>query len=169
MALYLVITVLVATRLVLAGLGPQEPTAPYWVAMGAASITVLAAAQILHGPGSPAMRTARPALAVAAVVFWVLASVLILPLIARGAWRHLYRREPPRYRADLWMIVFPAGMYATASMQLGTAVGLPLIHGVGATAAWPAAAAWALTFTTMIASLARMTFRRLGAGQQVMS
>jgi tellurite resistance protein TehA-like permease len=75
-ALYLVITVLVATRLVLAGLGPQEPTAPYWVAMGAASITV---------------------------------------------------------------------MYATASMQLGTAAGLPLIHGVGTAAAWPAAAAWALS------------------------
>jgi tellurite resistance protein TehA-like permease len=168
-ALYLVITVLVATRLTLAGLGAQEPTAPYWVAMGAASITVLAAAQILHGPGSPAMRTARSALAVAAVVFWVLASVLILPLIARAAWRHLYRREPLGYRADLWMIVFPAGMYATASMQLGTAAGLPLIHVVGTAAAWPAAAAWALTFAAMVASLARMAFRRLGTGRQIIS
>jgi tellurite resistance protein TehA-like permease len=159
--LYLLVSVLVVIRLVRAGLGRQDPTAPYWVAMGAASITVLAAAQILNGPGSPAVRAARPALAAAAITFWVLACGLIPPLIARGAWRHLYRREPLRYRADLWMIVFPAGMYATASMRLGTAAGVPLIHGAGTAAAWPAAAAWALTFTAMVASLARVAFRRL--------
>jgi tellurite resistance protein TehA-like permease len=166
-ALYLLISVLVVIRLVRAGLGRQDPTAPYWVAMGAASITVLAAAQILNGPGSPAVRAARPMLAAAAVTFWVLASGLIPALVARGAWRHLYRREPLSYHADLWMIVFPAGMYATASIQLGTAAGVPLIHGAGSAAAWAAAAAWALTFTAMAASRARVAFRRIGARRRI--
>jgi tellurite resistance protein TehA-like permease len=140
---------------VVAGPGRENPTAPYWVTMGAASVTVLAAAQILRSPGPAALGPVRPVLTAAAVVFWAIASGLIPLLIARGAWRHLYRREPLRYRADLWMIVFPAGMYATASLQLGTADRLPLIHGAGMVAVWPAVAAWALTFAAMTVSLAR--------------
>jgi len=77
---------------------------------------------------------------------------LILPLVARSAWRHLRGHAPLRYWPDLWMIVFPAGMYATASMQVGTASGLPLIHRIGTAAAWPTAAAWALALTAMIAA-----------------
>jgi len=150
--LYLATCVVVAVRLLRAGLGPDEPTAPYWVAMGAASITVLAAAQILRGPGSPAANSARPVLSGLAIAFWGLASALIPPLIARSVLRHLRPGRPLRYRPDLWMIVFPAGMYATASMQIGTATGLAFIHRVGTVAAWPAAAAWALTFVAMVAS-----------------
>jgi tellurite resistance protein TehA-like permease len=153
-AAYLAVSGLVAVRLLRAGLGPQQPTAPYWVAMGAASITVLAAAQILRVPGSAAAAI-RPALTALAVGFWLLASVLILPLVARGAWRHLLRGQPLGYRSDLWMIVFPAGMYATASMQLGTAARLPLIHAVGQSAAWPAAATWALTAAAFLATLTK--------------
>jgi tellurite resistance protein TehA-like permease len=152
-ALYLLITALVGTRILLAGLAPSEPTAPYWVAMGAASITVLAAAEILHDTASPAVRAARPALTAAAVGFWILASSLIPLLLGRVAWRHLLRREPVRYRADLWMIVFPAGMYATASLQLGATGGLSFMHAVGTVATWVATSAWTLTFTAMIVSL----------------
>jgi len=57
------------------------------------------------------------------------------------------------------MIVFPAGMYATASLQLGTAAGRPLVHDIGQAAVWPATVAWALVFAAMIAS-ALATFRR---------
>jgi tellurite resistance protein TehA-like permease len=160
--LYLLITALVAARLLLAGLAPSSPTAPYWVAMGAASITVLAAALILHDTGSPAVRAVRPALTDAAVGFWILASSLIPLLLGRVAWRHLLRREPVRYRADLWMIVFPAGMYATASLQLGTTVRLPFLHAVGTVATWVAAFAWTLTFTAMIVWIAHgVVTRRL--------
>jgi len=56
-----VITAAVAARLLLAHPGPQDPTAPYWVAMSAASITVLAAAQILDMPGRRRLASARRA------------------------------------------------------------------------------------------------------------
>jgi tellurite resistance protein TehA-like permease len=157
--IYLLITVLIVARLLLAGLAPCSPTAPYWVAMGGASITVLAAALILQDTGSPAAREARPALTAAAVGFWILASSLIPLLLGRVAWRHLLRRKPVRYRPDLWMIVFPAGMYATASMQLGTAARLPFVHAVGTAAAWVAALVWALTFAAMIVWLTTITMR----------
>ena len=150
--LYLGTSVLVAARLLTAGLGPDEPTAPYWVAMGAASISVLAAAEILLGPGSGPVRAARPALTGLATGLWILATGLILPLVARSLWRHRPGRAPLRYRGDLWMIVFPAGMYATASLQLGTAAGRPLVHDLGQAAVWPAAVAWALVFAAMAAS-----------------
>lgn len=151
--LYLVTTALVAARLRAAALGPDEATAPYWVAMGAASITVLAAAQTVRLTGYPEAAAARTIITGPAVAFGAIATGLILPLAARSAWRYVCARAPLCYRPDLWMIVFPAGMYATASMQLGTAAALPLIHRIGTAAAWPAATAWTLTFTAMTASV----------------
>ena len=47
-ALYPVVTALVVARLRVAGLAPGDPVAPYWVTMGAASITVLSATQVLE-------------------------------------------------------------------------------------------------------------------------
>ena len=159
-ALYVLISALVLARLLLAGLAQRCPTAPYWVAMGGASITVLAAALILRDTGSPAVREAQPALTAAGIGFWILAGSLVPLLAGRVAWRHLLRREPVRYRSDLWMIVFPAGMYATASLELGAAARLPFLHAVGTIATWVAASVWALTVTAMIVSLAIGTARR---------
>lgn len=80
----------------------------------------------------------------------------MMPAVGSGR-RKGSPRLPLRYRPDLWMIVFPLGMYATASMQLGAVSGLPFIRHIRTAAAWPAAAAWALTFMAMIVSLARPT------------
>lgn len=44
-ALYLLVAMLVVTRLLLVDVRPQDLTPPYWVTMGATAITVLAAAQ----------------------------------------------------------------------------------------------------------------------------
>lgn len=104
-------------------------------------------------PGAPPAGITRGALLRLAVGFWVFATGLIPLLAAQGGWRHLWRHARLRYRTDLWMIVFPAGMYATASMQLGTAAGLPLIRDTGTGAAWLATCAWTLTFTAMIVTL----------------
>jgi tellurite resistance protein TehA-like permease len=140
-ALYLVITVLVAGRLLLVGVGPREATNPYWVAMGAASIAVVAAAGILRIPGAPA----RAAITGLAVALWSVATVLIPPLVTATAARYLRRPVRPRYRADMWTVVFPLGMYAMAGLELGTTARLPLASHIGAVAVPCATAAWALT------------------------
>jgi hypothetical protein len=49
------------------------------------------------------------------------------------------------------MIVFPAGMYATADMRIGAEAGLPPIRDTGSTAVWVAAVVWAVVFAWMIA------------------
>jgi tellurite resistance protein TehA-like permease len=164
---YLVITVLVARRLLLVGVGPQEATNPYWVAMGAASISVLAAAGILRIAGAPAVAARahaaaafaaaayaglHPAITGLAVALWFIATVLIPLLAAATAARYLHRPVRPRYRVDMWTVVFPLGMYSMAGMQLGTAAGLPLVYRVGAVAVPVATAAWALTIIGLAAS-----------------
>jgi tellurite resistance protein TehA-like permease len=146
--LYLVITVLVASRLLLVGVGPREAVNPYWVAMGAASIAVVAAAGILRIPGAPA----RPAITGLAVALWSIATVLIPPLATATAARYLHRPVRPRYRADMWTVVFPLGMYSMASLLLGSTARLPLAGHVGAVAVPFATTAWALVFIGLVAS-----------------
>jgi tellurite resistance protein TehA-like permease len=151
-AIYVVTSGLVAARLLRAGLGQQDDTAPYWVAMGAASLAVLGAAGILSLRAPAALAMGRPVITGIAVALWILATGLIPVLLGRAAWRHLRWRVPLRYRADLWVVVFPAGMYATAGIQFGTAAALPVVRDVGLAAAWAAAGAWTVTFAAMIIS-----------------
>jgi tellurite resistance protein TehA-like permease len=154
LALYLVIMILVAVRLLLAGLGPGDATAPYWVAMGAASISAFAAARTapLAGAAFPA---ARPVIACGGIAAWILATCLI-PVLAVFSIARLARPPRLRYGTGGWVFVFPLGMYATAGLTLSTVAGLPSLHHVGAVAVWPAAAAWATTaFALVTAPLAR--------------
>ncbi|HEV2260470.1 MAG TPA: hypothetical protein VGS06_45780 [Streptosporangiaceae bacterium] len=135
-----------------AGPAPGDPVAPYWVTMGAASITVLAAAQVLELTRAAGLTGFRPALTDLGLVFWSVATGLIPALAVLGAVRWRHGLAPRGFRRELWMIVFPAGMYATASMRIGSVAGVPAIHDTGTVAAWIAAAVWALVFTGMLAS-----------------
>jgi tellurite resistance protein TehA-like permease len=150
LVLYLAISVLVAHRLQAAGLGPPGLRAPYWVAMGAASISVLAAAQVLGGPGMAPGRAGHAVVAAVAVALWLLATCLIPVLAAVTAVLGLRWPPRPRYWPGAWTIVFPLGMYAVASMQLGRAADLPLARGIGAVEAWAAFCAWSLTFGLLV-------------------
>jgi tellurite resistance protein TehA-like permease len=153
LVLYLVIMALVAARLLRAGLGPADATAPYWVAMGAASISAFAAARI--APAAAAgLPAARPVLTGGGVAAWLLATWLIPALAALTVGR-LPRPVRLRYGSTAWMAVFPLGMYAMAGMVLGAAARLPLVHHIGAVAVWPAAAAWALTTVALATTLGR--------------
>jgi tellurite resistance protein TehA-like permease len=162
-ALYLVVTALVVARLWVAGLAPGDPVAPYWVTMGAASITVLGAAQslqVIDVAGSAAVTGLRTGLTDLGLVFWSVATGLIPALSIIGAVRWRRGLTPRGFRREWWMIVFPAGMYATASMRIGTETGVPPIHGTGTVAAWIAVAIWTAVFTWMTGS----TLGRLRAG-----
>jgi tellurite resistance protein TehA-like permease len=156
--LYPVITALVITRLGVAGLAPGDQVAPYWVTMGAASITVLGAAQALQVTEATALAGLRIGLTDLGLVFWSVATGLIPALAVLGAGRWRRGLVPRGFRREWWMIVFPAGMYATASMRIGAEAGLPLIRGIGTVAVWVAVAAWAVVFAGML-------FRR-GPGRQ---
>lgn len=153
--LYLIIAALVLTRLLLMAVRPRDLTPSYWVMMGATAITVVAAGHILAMPASPMIRAARPIIVGLAVVLWAFGTWLMPLLVVFGIWRHALRHARLEYRPQLWSIVFPLGMYAVASIELGKTVRLPIVETIGRAWVWVAFPAWALTFVAMVVALAR--------------
>ncbi|HEX6076544.1 MAG TPA: tellurite resistance/C4-dicarboxylate transporter family protein [Micromonosporaceae bacterium] len=157
--LYLVVATLVLTRLLLLEVRPQDLTPPYWVTMGATAITVLAAAQILAMPPAPAVNATRWVVAGLGVMLWAFGTWLIPLLVAFGIWRHVLNRVRLGYLPQLWSIVFPLGMYAVASMELGAVADLPIIEQIGRGWTWVAVTAWSVVFLGMCHSLIRSMLR----------
>jgi tellurite resistance protein TehA-like permease len=148
-ALYCAAGLIVSLRLMLYEFGPEELTPPYWVAMGALAITVLAGARIVQMADAPMVAVTRGLVAGLAVVFWAFATWLIPVLVAAGWWRHVRRRIPLVYEATLWSMVFPVGMYSVAGIYLGRADHLPIVEGVGRVGLWVALAVWLVVFAMM--------------------
>lgn len=107
LAIYVLTTTLVAVRLRRAGVGRPGARAGYWIAMGAASISVLAAAHILGISGAPAVVTVRPWTADVAIVLWALATCLVLVLAVATAVLWLRPLPRPRYDAATWLVTSP--------------------------------------------------------------
>lgn len=158
--LYAAAGLFVGARMLQYELGPRELTPPYWVAMGAAAISVLAGARILEMAEAPFVAAVRGLVAGTSVVLWAFASWLIPALVAAGWWRHVTHRVPLRYGPEMWGIVFPLGMYSVAGTYLGLADRLPLVGAIGRTELWVAVAAWAVTFIAMLTHIARGAARR---------
>ncbi len=158
--LYGAVGVFVALRLMLYDVSPRDLTPPYFVAMGATAITVLAGARIVEMAEAPMVDVTRGLIAGTSVAFWAFGTWLIPVLLAAGWWRHVTHRLPLRYEATLWSIMFPLGMYAVGSHYLGHADHLPIVSGVGATEIWVALAAWTVTFVAMLRHLDRTLLRR---------
>jgi tellurite resistance protein TehA-like permease len=136
-------------------LRPEDLTPPYFVAMGATAITVVAGARIVQMSAEPMVTAVRGLAAGVSVVFWAFGSWLIPVLLAAGLWRHAVRRVPLTYSPALWSVVFPLGMYGVAGHFLGQADSLPLVTAIGANESWFALAVWVVTFVGMIVHLTR--------------
>ena len=162
--LYAAAGIFVAARMMLYPLRPIDLTPPYWVAMGATAITVLAGARIVQMADAPMVNVTRGLIAGASVAFWAFGTWLIPVLVAAGWWRHVTHRIPLRYEATLWSIVFPLGMYGVAGHYIGSADHLPIVRGIGENETWVALTAWGITFIAMIVHLLRtlaLTSRRV--------
>lgn len=157
--LYAGVGIFVAARMLLYPLRPEDLTPPYWVAMGATAITVVAGARIVEMADAPMVVATRGLIAGTSVVFWAFGSWLILPLLAAGYWRHVMCRVPLKYEPTLWSIVFPVGMYGVAGQYLGQADHLPIVEGIGRAEMWVALAVWATVFVAMLVHLGRMFVR----------
>lgn len=158
--LYGACAVLVLLRLVLFPIEPESLEPPYWVSMGAVAITVVAGARIVEMDEAPMVDVTRELIAGLSVIFWAFATWLIPVLVAAGVWRHGVRRVPLKYLPTLWSFVFPMGMYATASIYLGRADGLPVVEAVGAAWFWLGLGVWSLVAAAMIADIVRRLTRR---------
>ena len=156
--LYGATAMVVSLRLMLYKFGPKELTPPYWVAMGALAITVLASARIVEMADAPMVDATRGLVAGLAVVFWGFATWLIPVLVAAGWWRHVIRHIPLRYDATLWSFIFSLGMYAVAGIYLGKADRLPVVAMIGRVELWFAFGAWLLVAIAMAIHVIRTVF-----------
>jgi tellurite resistance protein TehA-like permease len=157
--LYCAVGVFVGVRMLTVPFRPQDLTPPYWVAMGATAITVVAGARIVQMADAPTVDATRGLIAGAAVFFWAFGTWLIPPLIMAGWWRHVRHHIPFRYEATLWSIIFPLGMYGVGSQFLGDVDDLPFVHAIGFGESWVAFAAWVATFVWMLVSIWRGVLR----------
>ncbi|MGW5360725.1 tellurite resistance/C4-dicarboxylate transporter family protein [Actinopolymorpha pittospori] len=160
--LYAVVGIFVAGRLLGFPVRMVDISPPYWVAMGATAITVLAGARILQMADTPIVLATRDLVAGVAVVFWAWGTWLIPPLLAVGWWRHVIDRVPLRYDPGLWLVVFPLGMYGVAGYYLGVVAQVPVIRVIGEYEIWVGVAAWVVTFVAMLAHLVRTFVLRSG-------
>lgn len=152
--LYAACATFVMLRAMLFHLGPEDLDPPYWVAMGAVAITVVAGARIVEMNDAPMIDVTRELIAGLSVIFWAFATWLIPVLLAAGVWRHVVHRVPLRYQPTLWSFVFPMGMYAAASIYLGRADRLPVVEAIGSIWYWLALGVWAVTAVAMLFDVA---------------
>lgn len=164
--LYATTGILVTLRMMLYPLRPKDLDPPYWVAMGACAITVLAGSRIVEMRSAPMVNAVHGLVAGASVVFWAFATWLIPVLLVAGLWRHWRHRVPLTYEATLWSVVFPLGMYAVAGIYLGEADRLPVVGHIGAAMLWVALAAWIITFAAMVRNLYRTLIARPATSTQ---
>jgi tellurite resistance protein TehA-like permease len=149
--LYLMLATLVTLRLLTAPSTPGTFNPSYWIYMGATAITVLAGSRILRMPNElPIMHVTSPVVSGLTYVLWAFGVWWIPLLVIFGVWRHGVHREPVRYEAGLWSIVFPLGMYSVASMHFGAVTQLPLLVTIGEVGIWVAGVAWLLVCVGML-------------------
>ncbi len=148
--LYAAMATVVLFRIIHYGITPKEAEPPYWVAMGAMAIAVVAGSAIVDMSPTPMVEASKALIAGTVVVFWCFAAWLIPALIGMGIWRHLLHGVPLRYTPGLWSMVFPLGMFAVASISMGRIDQLPLVEEGGIVFLYISLAVWAVVFLGMV-------------------
>ncbi|MQY39853.1 hypothetical protein SRB17_78810 [Streptomyces sp. RB17] len=148
---YLLTATLVLLRLLARPVQPEGLMTSVWIFMGAAAIAVLAGVRLIALPPGSTMLS-RPLIIGSSVVLWAFSSWLIPLLLALGVWRHALRRIPLRYELGWWNLVFPVGMYAVTTHELGRATATSWMTSVGRWEVWIAAVFWAVVFAAMVAA-----------------
>lgn len=154
--LYLMLATLITLRLLTMPNEAHTFNPSYWIYMGATAITVLAGSRILGLPKDlPIILHASSFVAGFTFILWAFGTWWIPLLVIFGIWRHYSRGEPARYESGLWSIVFPIGMYSTASMLFGREMGMPFIVTIGHWGTWLAGAVWLTVTAAMLTRAAR--------------
>jgi tellurite resistance protein TehA-like permease len=151
--LYLLFAGVVTIHLLELDTAPDGLSPTYWIYMGAAAISVLAAGRILLLPAAlPVLAATREVVSGLAFLLWAFGSWWIPLLLYVAFHRYVLLRERVRYEAAWWSMVFPLGMYAAATANYGRATGVGFMVEIAHGELWLGLAAWLAVFTAMVAS-----------------
>ena len=95
-------------------------------------------------------------IAVAALLFWAIATWWVPLLIALMVWCHVVHRIPLTFRIEHWSMVFPLGMYRAATWALSRQNGFEFLTVIPRVGIWIALASWLLGCVGMMWRLSRL-------------
>ena len=154
--LYLAIIPLIFYRLTFIRLASRDFSPPYWINMGAVAITTLAGSTLMLRVGHwPLLDPIAAFLPGFTIFFWAAATWWIPLLVALMVWRYVIRKEVLAYEPALWGMVFPLGMYTTATFQLSRAIGFAFLAQISEVFILLALAAWVTAFVGLLGHLWR--------------
>lgn len=154
--LYGVLITLILYRFIFFRFTSVQLAPPYWINMGAVAITTVAASSLLSAADlSPLLDELIPVLRALAIAFWATATWWIPLLALLGLWRHGLEHVDLAYDPQYWGLVFPLGMYTTATGRLSHALELPFLLAISHVFVFVAIAAWALTLVGLGRALVR--------------
>ncbi len=153
---YVFFVTLILYRWMFFPLSPERLTPDYWIDMGAVAISTLAGSLLLSAaPASPLLAGLTHFLTGLTLLFWAAATWWIPLLAILEIWRHVRGKVPLTYDPDYWSLVFPLGMYASATSKVVHVTGLTFLSGIARGFAYVALLAWCVTFLGMVHALVR--------------
>ncbi|MCV0335828.1 MULTISPECIES: tellurite resistance/C4-dicarboxylate transporter family protein [unclassified Microbacterium] len=162
--LYLLLMAAVTVRLLGQEIAAIDVAPTAWVLTGSTAISTLAAARLLTAD-SAVLPGTEGAVTVVAMALWSFGTFLIPFLVGLGIRDLRTRPGARRFTVGWWSIVFPIGMYATATIALGRAAGVGELVAVGTLAVWCGAVAWVLVSILAIGlSVERLRSNRAATG-----
>lgn len=159
--LYLMLLGLATFKLLDAPVTIQGLAPTYWITMGATAILTLAGSRILIMPLSVSILSPTKEV-VSGITFmlWSYGTWWIPMLIVFGIWRHLIKKQPVAYEAGLWSMIFPLGMYATASELFGDATHLDFMKTIASYEIWFGLLVWVISFFAMLFRAGKFQFSK---------
>jgi len=141
-------------------LAPGDLAPTYWINMGAMAISALAGSLLIaHAADAPLLSSLLPFLKGFTILYWASGTWWLPMLLVLGIWRYVHARYPMRYDPQYWSVVFPLGMYAAATHEMGRALAIDFLDLVLPVFLYAALAAWGI----VAIGLARATIQRIKA------
>jgi tellurite resistance protein TehA-like permease len=151
---YVPIITMIGYRLLFRRVTPAALTPSYWITMGALAISTLAGtALVAAAPRSTILLDALPELRILTLALWTGGTSWIPLLIIFAVWRHTIGHIPLTYNHTYWSMVFPLGMYAACTFEIGALAGTAAIRAVASGFLDVALVAWVWAFTGLLRTL----------------